>query len=135
MPARILVADDDPLMVELIEFKLTSRGYDVLTASDGEAAVASSILPRPDLIVLDVMMPVFDGFEVLRRLSRDERTQSIPVIMLTARRHERDVLAGLALGARDYLVKPFIPEELVARIGKLLTGQDRSVSCHGHCWY
>ena len=127
MAARILVADDDPLMIELIEFKLTSRGYDVLTASDGEAAVASSILHQPDLIVLDAMMPVLDGFEVLRRLRLDERTQSIPVIMLTARRQEPDVLAGLALGARDYVIKPFIPEELVARIGKLLAGEGRSV--------
>jgi DNA-binding response OmpR family regulator len=125
MAQRILVADDDPLLVELIEFKLTSRGYDVLTASDGEAALASSIAQHPDLIVLDAMMPVLDGYEVLRRLSEDGRTRSIPVIMLTARRKESDILSGLALGARDYLVKPFIPEELMARIGKLLAAASR----------
>ena len=127
MATRILVADDDPLVVELIEFKLTSRGYDVLTASDGEAALASSIAHHPDLIVLDAMMPVLDGYEVLRRLREDGRTRLIPVIMLTARRKESDVLSGLALGARDYLVKPFIPEELMARIGKLLAAEGRSV--------
>jgi DNA-binding response OmpR family regulator len=126
MATRILVADDDPLLVELIEFKLTSRGYDVLTASDGEAALASCIAQRPDLLVLDAMMPVLDGYEVLRRLREDGRTRSIPVIMLTARRKESDVLSGLALGARDYLVKPFIPEELVARIGKVLAGGART---------
>jgi len=127
MATRILVADDDPLVVELIEFKLTSRGYDVLTASDGEAALASSIADHPDLIVLDAMMPVLDGYEVLRRLRGDARTRLIPVIMLTARKKESDVLSGLALGARDYLVKPFMPEELVARIGKLLAVEGRSV--------
>jgi DNA-binding response OmpR family regulator len=126
MAMRILVADDDPLLVELIEFKLTSRGYDVLTASDGESALASCIAQHPDLLVLDAMMPVLDGYEVLRRLREDGRTRSIPVIMLTARRTESDVLSGLALGARDYLVKPFIPEELVARIGKVLAGEVRT---------
>lgn|SRR5215510_3970360 len=127
MARRILVADDDPLVVELVEFKLTSRGYDVLTAADGEAALESSIAHHPDLIVLDAMMPVLDGYEVLRRLRQDGRTRSIPVIMLTARKKEADVLSGLALGAQDYLVKPFIPEELVARIGKLLAGEGQSV--------
>jgi DNA-binding response OmpR family regulator len=125
-PPCILVADDDTLMLELIEFKLTARGYSVLTASDGELALASALSYRPNLIVLSTKLPVLDGFEVLRRLRRDTRTGSIPIIMLTARRQERDALAALAVGAEDFLAKPFLPEELVARIGKLLTNRLRS---------
>ena len=125
-PAVILLADDDPLTLDLIEFKLTSRGYSVLTASDGEVAVASALNYRPNLIVLDARLPVLDGFAVLKRLRRDSRTKSIPVIMLTARRHDHDVLAALAVGAQDYLAKPFLPEQLVRRVGRLLANPGRS---------
>ena len=128
LPACILVADYDELLLGLIGFKLTAQGYTVLTASDGQAALATAIDHRPDLIVLGAMMPMLDGLEVLRRLRRDRRTASVPIIILTARRQDREVLAALALGADDYLVKPFIPDELVARIAKLLESRGRSAA-------
>jgi DNA-binding response OmpR family regulator len=128
LPACILVAYDDPLMLELLEFKLTARGYSVIKASDGAEALASAIRHRPDLIVLDALMPVIDGFEVLRRLRRNKRTEMIPVIVLTGRKQEGGVLEGVALGAHDFFVKPFIPEELVARIGRVLAGSDRRIA-------
>ena len=118
--ATILVADDDPLLLKLVEHKLKSRGFAVDCATDGEAALEMAGERRPDLIVLDAMMPGIDGFEVLRRLSANPGTNGIPVIMLTARRLEADIVSALSLGAGDYLVKPFMPEELVMRIRKLL---------------
>ena len=126
VPACVLVADDDPLTLDLIEFKLTSCGYGVVTAADGEMALACALNYRPNLIVLDARMPVLDGFEVLKRLRRDKRTMTTPVIMLTARRQDRDVFAALAVGAQDYLAKPFLPEELVRRVGRLLASSGRS---------
>ena len=118
--SQILIADDDPLLVKLVAYKLEAQGHRVLQAADGEAALALAGEHVPDLIVLDGMMPSIDGFEVLRRLKESDRTRDIPVIMLTARRLEKDVVTGLTLGARDYLVKPFIPEELIARLNGIL---------------
>jgi DNA-binding response OmpR family regulator len=117
---RILVCDDDPLLVDLLDYRLTSRGYDVIVARDGGEAMARLQEATPDAIVLDAMMPVADGYEVLRRIREDEALAAIPVIMLTARKQERDIIQALELGASDYIVKPFIPEELVARLGRLL---------------
>jgi DNA-binding response OmpR family regulator len=116
----ILVCDDDPLLVDLLDYRLTSRGYDVTIARDGGEALARLQEATPDAIVLDAMMPVADGYEVLRRIREDEALAAIPVIMLTARKQERDIVEALELGASDYIVKPFIPEELVARLGRLL---------------
>lgn len=120
MPACILIADDDPLLVKLVEHKLTLRGYRVTSAPDGETALRLVAEAKPDLIVLDAMMPGLDGFEILRRLKQNAVTTSIPVMMLTARKQEKDVVTALNLGVRDYLIKPFLPEELVLRIGKIL---------------
>ena len=117
---RVLVCDDDPLLVDLLDYRLTSRGYDVVIARDGGEALACLRQARPDAIVLDAMMPVADGYEVLRRIREDQALAAIPVIMLTARKQERDIIQALELGASDYIVKPFIPEELVARLGRLL---------------
>ena len=94
--------------------------------ADGEIAVASALNYRPSLIVLDARLPLLDGFEVLKRLRGDRRTESIPVIMLTTRKHDHQVLAALAVGAQDYLAKPFLPEQLVRRVGKLLANSGRS---------
>ena len=118
--ARVLIADDDDLLVELVTFTLEGRGHEVLVADDGEMALERAFSEKPDLIVLDGMMPGRDGLEVLRELRRDGSTSNIPVIMLSARRQERDVVGGLAQGADDYLVKPFMPEELAVRVGKAL---------------
>lgn len=117
---RILVCDDDPLLADLVEYRLASRGYDVVIARDGGEALARLQEGKPDAIVLDVMMPVIDGYEVLRRVREDADLSAVPVIMLTARKQERDIVEALGLGANDYIVKPFIPEELVARLGRLL---------------
>ena len=122
MPHRtILVCDDNPLMLDLLEFKLGTRGYEVVRAMDGQQALASLAERRPAIVVLDAMMPIIDGFEVLRRIKEDEGLKSIPVIMLTARKQERDIVTALGMGASDYLGKPFRPEELVARIDRILT--------------
>lgn len=120
MARCILVADDDPLLVQLVQFRLQHRGYDVLTAEDGERVMQILEERQPDLIVLDAMMPGLDGFEVLRRVKADPRHQGIPVMILSARKKEQDIVGALALGAADYVVKPFMPEELVARIRRIL---------------
>lgn len=128
-PARVLIADDDPLLRDLLMHKLSAAGYAVIAAEDGRQALDQCHQQRPDLVVLDGMMPIADGFEVLRRLKADPETAGLPVIMLTALRREEDIVGALKLGAADYLVKPFIPDELVARIGRLLpTGTDNANS-------
>ena len=118
--SSILVVDDDPLIRTLVEHKLRQRGFEVISAESGEEGLRQAAAKRPDLIVLDAMMPELDGFEVLHRLKQDAGTAGIPVIMLTARKQERDIVAALSSGARDYLVKPFMPEELIMRIRNLL---------------
>jgi DNA-binding response OmpR family regulator len=117
---KILIADDDELMLELLQFKLEARDHSVLTAVDGEMALKLAVAARPDLIVLDAMMPVRDGFVVLQQLKAAPETTEIPVVMLTARKQESDGVSGLQLGAREYLVKPFMPEELLTRIENIL---------------
>jgi two-component system phosphate regulon response regulator PhoB len=116
----ILLAEDEPQTAQLIEFKLKQVGYAVVHATDGEKALALVGPTQPALILLDGLMPVMDGFEVLRRLKENPRTRAIPVIMLTARARDKDVVTGLELGAADYMVKPFSPAELVARVRKVL---------------
>lgn len=118
--SSILVVDDDPLIRTLVEHKLRLRGFEVVSAESGEEGLRKVAAKRPDLIVLDAMMPELDGFEVLHRLKQDAATAGIPVIMLTARKQERDIVSALSSGARDYLVKPFMPEELIMRIRNLL---------------
>jgi DNA-binding response OmpR family regulator len=120
-----LICDDDPLLVDLLEYRLTSRGYAVAVAEDGGKALRRLQEMRPDAVLLDAMMPVIDGYEVLRKIRENPDTADIPVIMLTARKQEQDIVMALELGANDYLVKPFIPEELVARLGRLLEGSAR----------
>ncbi|MDN5926212.1 MAG: response regulator [Hyphomicrobiales bacterium] len=118
--AKILICDDDPLLLELMDFRLQAKGYDVVRAVDGAEALSMAETETPDLIVLDAMMPKSDGFEVLTHIKNDARLSEIPVIMLTARKSERDIVSALDKGADDYLVKPFIPEELLARLNRLL---------------
>jgi two-component system alkaline phosphatase synthesis response regulator PhoP len=120
MAQRILVADDDAQIVRLVKSYLEQAGFGVLTAYDGEAALYSIRHDRPDLIVLDVMMPRRDGFELTRLLRADEHLAGIPILMLTARVEDADKLKGLDIGADDYLTKPFNPLEVVARVRALL---------------
>ena len=114
--ARILVVDDEPDIVELIRHHLARERYEVITAGDGETALAETRRRLPDLIVLDLMLPGMDGLEVCRRLRADTRTAHIPIVMLTAKGEETDAVIGLAQGADDYIRKPFGLKELVARI-------------------
>lgn len=118
--ARILIADDEAHIIKMVEFKLHNLGHDVIVASDGGEAVEKATLMKPDLILLDVMMPVMDGFQALQKLKTQDETHDIPVIMLTARGQEHDVVTGFETGADDYVVKPFSFSELVARINHAL---------------
>lgn len=118
--SSVLIIDDDELLITLLEHKLGQRGLKVRSAVDGQEGLLAAIDDRPDLVVLDVMMPTMDGFEVLRRMKETAETKDIPVIMLSAKRLEDDVVNGLNLGAADYLVKPFMPEELLLKIQRHL---------------
>jgi DNA-binding response OmpR family regulator len=122
--AKILIAEDEKQIADMIAFKLTNNGHQVIRAQDGEQAIKLARLEIPDLIMLDAMMPGLSGFEVLRRLKIDSDLRSVPVIMVTAKGHERDVLSGLRGGAVDYVVKPFSLKELAARV-ELALGKDR----------
>lgn len=122
---RILVAEDDALTMQLIEFKLKQQGYEVMRATDGELALKIMAVEKPALLILDGMMPVLDGFEVLRRVRADESLKHIPILMLTARSRDNDVVTGLELGANDYMTKPFSPTELLARVKKILSSPKR----------
>lgn len=117
---QILVVDDEPETVALVEFNLTRAGYAVLKAADGEEALHKARAAHPALIVLDLTLPEIDGLELCKILRRDPVTAGIPMIMLTARAGEVDRILGLELGADDYVTKPFSPRELVLRIRKLL---------------
>ena len=121
--ARILVVDDEPDILELVQYNLTRDNYDVVCVESGEEALAQVSARPPDLIVLDLMLPGVNGLEVCRTLKRDTRTAAIPVVMLTARGEEADIVAGLELGADDYLTKPFSPRVLLARIHAVLRRQ------------
>jgi len=116
----IIVVEDDPDILHLLTFNIQSSGFDVLTSIDGNEALRLIREHVPDLVILDLMLPGLDGFEVCKHLKREPETQSIPVIMLTARGEEVDRIVGLELGADDYVVKPFSPRELVLRIRAVL---------------
>ena len=116
----ILVADDEDDVRDLVVYRLTRSGYDVVEARDGDEALQLAARTTPDLAVLDVMMPKVDGYEVTRRLRADAATSRIPVILLTSRSQESDVSQGFDVGADDYLKKPFNPDELTARVRALL---------------
>jgi two-component system response regulator MtrA len=119
--ARILVADDDVDIRELVEFKLSTLGHDVVAVADGAAAVEACQASRPDLAVLDVMMPGVSGLDAIRAIRADPALADLPVILLTARAQESDVETGFDSGADDYITKPFSPRELAARVEALLT--------------
>lgn len=112
--------DDEPEAVELVEFNLKQAGYTVTTAADGAEALKKARSQPPDLIVLDVMLPEMDGFEICKTLRLETITSKLPIIMLTAKAAEIDRVLGLELGADDYLTKPFSPRELLLRIKKIL---------------
>jgi two-component system alkaline phosphatase synthesis response regulator PhoP len=112
----VLIAEDDEDILQMVVFDLEDEGYEVLTARDGDAAVALALEQMPDLILLDVAMPGLDGYEVTRRLRAEKSTSGTPVVLLTARAQVRDVILGFEAGANDYVTKPFRPEELRTRL-------------------
>ena len=120
MKERILVVDDEPDIVEMLDYNLRQAGYVVSTARTGEGALKELARDRPDLVLLDVMLPDVAGTEVCRRIRRDPATASIPIVMITARNQEIDRVVGLELGADDYVSKPFSVREIVLRVGAIL---------------
>ncbi len=123
---KILVVEDDEDIMELIYFNLKKEGYSVAKAFTGEEALKNARSVSPDIVILDIMLPEIDGLEVCRRLKSDAKMRKIPVIMVTAKGEESDVVAGLELGAEDYVVKPFRPKELVARVRAVLRRKNQS---------
>jgi phosphate regulon transcriptional regulator PhoB len=117
---RILVIDDEADLIELVRYNLEQEGFEVGSALDGESGLKIAIHEIPDLVLIDLMLPGMDGLEVCRSLRADKRTSSIPVIMLTAKSAESDRIVGLELGADDYVIKPFSPRELAARVKAVL---------------
>jgi DNA-binding response OmpR family regulator len=112
----ILIADDDPDILALVSFRLERAGYEVVQARNGEEAVQVALARRPDLAVIDVMMPRIDGYEATRQLRQQEETSRMPIILLTARVQEEDIARGFDAGADDYVRKPFSPQELRSRV-------------------
>ena len=128
---KILVVDDEPDILELIGYNLARHNFDMIGVSSGEEAFVSVRKSLPDLVVLDLMLPGIDGLEVCRRLKSDGRTAAIPVIILSAKGEESDVVIGLELGADDYLTKPFSPRVLMARIKAVLRRQQGEADAAG----
>lgn len=117
---HILIADDEPSICELVQLAMESAGHQVTLAANGYIAEQLIHKQRPDLLILDWMMPMLSGIDLTRKLKDDERTSDIPIILLTARAGEQDSVAGLNAGADDYVTKPFSPKELVARVSAVL---------------
>ncbi len=118
--AKVLVADDEEYIQHILNFSFSAEGYQVITASDGEEAIAKAKCERPDVIVLDIMMPKMDGYEACKRLKSDPETRSIPIILLTAKGREADRRLGTEAGADGYVVKPFSPGRLIERVEGML---------------
>ncbi|MBN1825321.1 MAG: response regulator [Candidatus Eisenbacteria bacterium] len=121
MSKKILIVDDEVYILHILDFSLGAEGYEVITAADGEEAIERAKKEKPDLVVLDIMMPKVDGFEACRRLKADSDTSAIPVILLTAKGREVDRRMGMEVGADDYIVKPFSPNKLIEKIGSFLS--------------
>lgn len=124
MPKKILAVDDEKHIVRLVQVNLERQGYDVVTANDGREALEKVASESPDLVVLDVMMPYMDGFEVLQNLRRNPNTKDIPVIMLTAKAQDADVFRGWQSGVDCYLTKPFNPIELISFVKRIFKSMD-----------
>jgi DNA-binding response OmpR family regulator len=129
---RILVVDDEKDLLDLISYNLKRSGYDTLIARDGNEAIAIATREKPDLILLDLMLPGIDGTEVARRLKNNAETSGVPIIMITAKSEETDVVVGLTIGADDYVTKPFSTKILLARVASVLRrGDTGSVTPEG----
>lgn len=125
-PAKILVADDDPAILELVRINLEARGYQVLTVDNGADAIRIAIREKPDLLILDVLMPEVDGYEVMRVLKESPETAHIPIVVLTAYASDAGAMVSWMQGAESYLAKPFNPEELLMVVDRLLSSESSS---------
>lgn len=130
MAAKVLVVDDEKDILDLVRHHLEKEGFHCLQASNGGAALRLARESRPDLLILDLMLPGLDGLEVCRRLRRESPTARLPIIMLTAKAEEVDRVVGLEVGADDYIVKPFSPRELVARVKAILRRTQEPAAPH-----
>jgi DNA-binding response OmpR family regulator len=117
---KVLVVDDEVYILHILDFSLGAEGFDVITAADGEQALSRARSERPDLIVMDIMMPRLDGYETCQRLKTDPATKDIPILLLSARGREEDRKRGMEAGASDYMTKPFSPNKLIARVTEML---------------
>jgi two-component system, OmpR family, alkaline phosphatase synthesis response regulator PhoP len=117
---KILAVDDEEDILELLRFNLAKEGFAVVCAASGEEALKTALSQRPDLILLDLLLPAMDGLEVARRLKREDATKEIPIIMVTAKGEEADIVTGLEVGAEDYITKPFSRKVLIARVRAVL---------------
>lgn len=118
---KILVVDDEVNITQILEFSIGAEGYEVIAAQNGEEAIDKARREQPDLIILDIMMPIIDGYEACRILKANPLTKNIPVILLTAKGRDIDKRLGYEVGATDYIIKPFSPNKLVDKIHKLLS--------------
>ena len=125
MKKKILVVDDEDDILQFLELVLREKGYDVVTAASGQEALTRAQIEKPDLVLLDIMMPQMDGWEVLKLLRVDEETSDIPVAMLSARTEAKDRVQGLQEGAIDYICKPFALQELLDKIGTIFAQAER----------
>ena len=120
MPKRVLVCDDEPYIVESVSYVVRRAGFEVLTAEDGNTALATALREKPDLVFLDIMMPGLPGDEICRRLKSDPATRHIHVVILTARGQEEDERRAMELGADEFMTKPFSPRKLKDRVLRVL---------------
>lgn len=127
MTRIVLVIDDEPDLVKMLDYNLTKADYVVLTAHDGETGLALARKHAPDVIILDIMMPGLDGWEVCKKLRQEPATAAIPILMLTSKAEETDRVVGLELGADDYVTKPFSVREVLARVKALLRRAEKSI--------
>ena len=125
--AKVLLVDDDPVILKLLQVNFEMEGYTVMTAADGVEGLEKARSERPDIVLLDIMMPRMDGLQVTQALKGDESTKDIPIILLSAKAQASDIQAGRDMGADDYLTKPFDPLELLERVGDLLQGGIRNI--------
>lgn len=124
MNKTILIADDEKNILISLEFLMKREGYKVITAHDGQEAIDAIFREQPDLVLLDVMMPKKTGFDVCQEVRADPKFQDIPILMLTAKGRETDIAKGLALGANDYVIKPFSTRELAQKVRDILESQE-----------
>ncbi len=118
--SKILVADDEPHILKLVSFTLGNHGWEIVTAGDGAAAAELAESEQPDLILLDVMMPVMNGYDAAKKISENPATAHIPIVMLSAKSQQREIAEGLTCGASEYICKPFTPKDLVQRVSEIL---------------